>query len=295
MQNAIASYRSTESGIVRCPVFKIDLKGRFVYVDEMTEQLLGRPQDMLFGRSLRDFLSEKSYSILLTIFQRYRHYETFFEAVELEFISPESGTRSLTAIISLNFIAGNPANYQVVLIPFPYWTEPRPEEANKEKIFAMLFDLAASLPVGESSDEALSLWKDLIEITLRFDEICLVGIYQYRDGKLGLLADSKGMKTGFDFKFSQIGDYHIGVVMNCNTYINAEYVIPELSESPGKGILTEICHPLMRGDKCWGLARFAVNKDSAELEEILLRISRFIGNAFCQFVPENQGANYEPR
>lgn len=281
MLSTIADRRTAESGIVKCPIFKIDLKGRFVYVDDLTERLLGRPQDMLFGRSLGNFLSEKSWSTLSAIFQRYRHYETSFEALELEFVNSENDRQALMAIISLNFIAGNPANYQMVLIPALNAGEPTSDLFRQEGLFALLFELVSC---GDSDQ----IWKRLMEIMLQLEELSHIAIYQQMDNSLHLLGGSNAPRLGSNSELSPISDDHLAVVLNSHPFINAEYSMAETIDNLTPKILTEICHPLMHGDKCWGMARYIVSKDSLNLEEILLRASRYIGNALYWFTEESK-------
>lgn len=283
MLSSIADRRTAESGIVRCPVFKIDLKGRFVFVDDLTEKLLGRPQDMLFGRSLGNFLSEKSWLTLSAIFQRYSHYETSFEALELEFVNPENDRQTLMAVISLNFIAGNPANYQVALIPASAdrRIEPISDLSRQERLFALLFELVS----GEDSGQ---VWKKLVEIMLHLEELCQIGIYQYRDRSLHLLAGSSAAKSGISSELSPTSDDHLAVVFNSHPFINTEYLMAETIDDLAPKIFTEICYPLMHGDKRWGMARYIVSKDSLNLEETLLRASRYMGNALYWFTEDSR-------
>jgi len=279
MLNSIIDRRAAESEIVRCPVFKIDLKGRFVYVDDMTERLLGRPQDMLFGRSLGNFLSEKSWSTLSAIFQRYRHYETSFEALELEFVSPDNEKQSLTAVISLNFIAGNPANYQIVLIPAAKSGGASSEFPTSERLIARLAELVAS-------ETGNRIWKKLSELMLQLEEVCQAGFYHYHEKTLKLLSGSNKEIPGITGEMSEVGDTHLEVVLNSHSFVNAEYSpAGESGENSGK-IFTEICYPLIHADICWGMARFIVDKDSIDLEESLLLASRFIGNVLMGCLKE---------
>ena len=61
----MATQVSTRSvGFRRCAVCKVDLKGRFVYIDEEIENLLGYTKEELFGKSLSDFLDETSIVLL---------------------------------------------------------------------------------------------------------------------------------------------------------------------------------------------------------------------------------------
>ncbi len=98
-----------------CAVFKIDLKGRFVYVDDETEELFGLSREELFGKSLYDFISPESHRLINDIFGRHARYELFYEAVPLVIRSHDGRFRQLEAVLTLNFISGNPVNYQFIL------------------------------------------------------------------------------------------------------------------------------------------------------------------------------------
>ncbi len=105
----IETYPSTA-----CAVFKIDLKGRFVYIDDETEELFGSSREELFGKSLYDFITPETHRQLDAVFQRHSRYELFFESVPL-MIHTESGMQQLDAVVTVNFISGNPVNHQFIL------------------------------------------------------------------------------------------------------------------------------------------------------------------------------------
>jgi PAS domain S-box-containing protein len=107
---SIEKYASTA-----CAVFKIDLKGRFVYVDDETEELFGLSREELFGKSLYDFLSPESHHLINDVFGRHARYELFYEAVPLVIRSHDGRFRRLEAVLTINFISGNPVNYQFIL------------------------------------------------------------------------------------------------------------------------------------------------------------------------------------
>ena len=88
----------------RCAVFRISLDERFVYIDELTEKLLGYASEELFGKPIKDVLTPDSYGILRATFDRGAHYETFFEAAPLTFMKRNSTSHTYNCIISLNFI-----------------------------------------------------------------------------------------------------------------------------------------------------------------------------------------------
>lgn len=105
----------TRPGFKRCAVGKIDLKGRFVYIDDEIEQLLGYTKEELFGCHLVDFLDEASAELIESLLSHRNHYESFYDATTLTLISKQGLPVSARAIVTLNFIAGNPVNYQLIM------------------------------------------------------------------------------------------------------------------------------------------------------------------------------------
>lgn len=101
----------------RCAVFKIDLKGRFVYIDNEVEELLGLSLEELFGKSLGEYISTQSRQLLEDILARHNRYESFYDAVTLAVKLRDEEFHTFDAVITLNFIGGNPVNYQVILLP----------------------------------------------------------------------------------------------------------------------------------------------------------------------------------
>lgn len=103
------------TGLCRCAVCKIDLRGRFVFVDSQTEELLGYPSEELFGKSVLDFLDSNSKKTVEQVLSDRNHYETHFDHAPLTFLSKNTGPKDFDAIISLCFNGGNPVNYQLIL------------------------------------------------------------------------------------------------------------------------------------------------------------------------------------
>lgn len=99
----------------RCAVCKIDLKGRFVNVDDATERLTGYTKEELFGKSFLDLVTEEGHPLVRHVLYQRNHYETFFDSVRIEIIDRNKNPRQASAIFSLNFIAGNPVNFQVII------------------------------------------------------------------------------------------------------------------------------------------------------------------------------------
>lgn len=108
---------STDQAVsAACAVFKIDLKGRFVYIDDETEDLLGLSREELFGKSIYEFISDESHQMLDTVLGHHKRYESFYESMPLTIRENEGVLRRVEAVITLNFIGGNPVNYQFILI-----------------------------------------------------------------------------------------------------------------------------------------------------------------------------------
>lgn len=103
------------AGFKRCSVCKIDLKGRFVFVDEGVEQLLGCSQEELFGRSFLDFLDQRSQQLVSSLLNNRNHYETFYDSTTLTLIDSNNHKIVASVVASLNFAAGNPVNFQLII------------------------------------------------------------------------------------------------------------------------------------------------------------------------------------
>lgn len=113
------SARSTDinTGFIRCAVTKIDLKGRFVFIDDRFEQLVGCTKEDLFGKSLTEFLSDSSRASLDKLLSSRNHYETYFDTTCLTLLAKDQSEIDVRIIVSLNFIGGNPVNFQLIILP----------------------------------------------------------------------------------------------------------------------------------------------------------------------------------
>ena len=105
------------TGLCRCAVCKIDLRGRFVVVDSLTEKLLGHAREDLFGKSVLDYLDRPSKALIEQILAERNHYETHYDYAPLTLLTKSGRTTDVDATISLCFNGGNPVNYQLILKP----------------------------------------------------------------------------------------------------------------------------------------------------------------------------------
>lgn len=100
-----------------CAVFKIDFRGRLVYIDDQTEELFGFGREELFGKSLYEFIDPGSIESIDEILKRHRRYDTFYEAMTMVLRLKSGEYQSFDAVVTLNFITGNPVNFQFTLLP----------------------------------------------------------------------------------------------------------------------------------------------------------------------------------
>jgi len=110
---------STQNTVTRCGVIKIDLKGRVVFIDDEIEKIFGLSHEDLFGHNISEYISNTSKDLLESIFNRHKRYESHYEAINLEMNAEKGNKGRFVTVISLTFIAGNPANYELIVIPEP--------------------------------------------------------------------------------------------------------------------------------------------------------------------------------
>ncbi|KAA3635463.1 MAG: PAS domain-containing protein [Calditrichaeota bacterium] len=105
------------SCVNRCAVCKVDLKGKFVYIDDEVEKLFAYPKEELFGKELVEYLDDNSRDIIENILNQRNNYETFFDSTTITIIKKDGSRADLNVICTLNFIAGNPVNFQIIFDP----------------------------------------------------------------------------------------------------------------------------------------------------------------------------------
>ncbi|UCG60582.1 MAG: PAS domain-containing sensor histidine kinase [Candidatus Zixiibacteriota bacterium] len=146
-------------GFTRCAVCKIDLKGRFVYLDEKIESLLGYTKEELFGKSFLEFLDEPSQQQIEALLSQRNHYETFYDATTISLLDRSGQPLKMRVVVSLNFIAGNPVNYQLIIDH----EGPAPESTLAPKTADYRSFLSELSRIGSLAD-----WKELLRLLCRF-------------------------------------------------------------------------------------------------------------------------------
>jgi len=257
--------------LARCPVFRIDLKGRFVNVDDLTEKFFGQPTEYYFGKNISDFLDESSRAVIEDVLCTGRHFETFFKSVNLTFIDSKETPHEVGAVISLNFIGGNPANYQFVLTSaFPArigeLLDEEESESSLERISRYIYDLDGPID-----------WNSISDLICKGDEIVQAGIYLYDEGRLSLLGEAsrQGIEPGMEP--SDINDRLIDVAAKKQPLIPA-------GDTPGDRF--EYAFPLSGGERVWGVMRIFSESSGQDVFDNYNIISGIIGKSLSSYVAE---------
>ena len=261
-----------------CPVLKIDLGGRFVYVDEAVEALLGQRRENLFGRNIKEFLDERSYGIIKSILDKGIYYETSYSAARVTFIDSKGGSYQSSVIIWLNFIAGNPANYQILIDPtysnLQTVSESRPDEIPTESLFGF---------VGQQKGGVD--WQGLAELLVKPQSVMRAAVYIYHENQLFLM--SQGLNSADEsaaYDFTLWDENHLEVALSkkpCRIMASSGSYKRQESED---GRFSEVVFPLVCNNDCWGIVRFVINPDYRGDELELTQMAAFIGNALYSFV-----------
>ncbi|MGH8015628.1 MAG: PAS domain-containing protein, partial [Candidatus Zixiibacteriota bacterium] len=99
----------------RCAVCKIDLKGRFAFIDEEFLELTGYTYEELLGKPLSGVLDSAGQHLINQLLSERSHYETVYDSAPMTFIDKNRQPIRVTVIMFLNFIGGNPVNFQLII------------------------------------------------------------------------------------------------------------------------------------------------------------------------------------
>ena len=257
----------------RCAVIKIDFNGRFVYIDNLAERFFGLPSENLFGQSIKEYLDENSYTLLLSVLPAQKHYESFYEATRLVFIDARKDRREVDIIMSLNFIAGNPANYQIIINPLNEVLNPVEGCSSFEAMPRHLIEYVSG--IGRNAD-----WKKLCGLFVSLDEIIQMGIYRLVNDELELLGDEASeMPSDMKADLSKTGKNLVTGVMKGNPFIEKRSTESKKGESGGTFDIYDASFALMHDGQCWGVLRFIYSDSAPDIKENLNNFAAFLGNA----------------
>jgi len=282
MHQETASKKTERDGSRRCAVVKIDFNCRFVYVDAPAERLLGLPSENLFGRNIKEFLDEGAHTHLLSLLPSQNHYESFYEATRLTFIDARGDRHEQDIIISLNFIAGNPANYQLIINLLNDYSTTDEEEASADRIPQLLLDFIAG--TKEVPD-----WRRLCELFESEADIYQAGLYFCRNNDLNLLADFSRSGIGDGrVDFNRIGKNLLAIARRGKPDRENKTVIIKTDGAEEAVDLIDDSYPLVHCGHCWGLIRLVHAGEQPGMKKRLADIAAFLGNALYAFAPEHE-------
>ena len=169
--------KGADSAVRRCAVCKIDLKGRLVYVDDQIEKLLGYSREELFGKLFLDFLDEPSQMIIEKLISQRNNYETFYDSTRIKLVTGDGDIVSATVVISLNFIAGNPVNYIMIITPDDSIVHESPK--NEDSAYHVLLENVLA------DDNSFNM-KGFLKVLKSLSKAQSVGLYIIHDNSLEL-------------------------------------------------------------------------------------------------------------
>jgi len=264
----------------RCAVIKIDFNCRFVYIDEYAERLFGLPSENLFGRSMKDFLDEESYTLLLSVLPSQNHYESFFEATRLTLIDARGDRHELDIIISLNFIAGNPANYQIIFSPL---NERVPNEQSASEYGEIPHLLISYLSMIEKDVD----WQKLCGLFMAVENILQAGIYRLHHDDLELLAQNyHKAPSGIRIDFGKRNKNFFDAAVKNYPYVESKLINAKKNDDSTAVNIVDSGFPLSHNGQCWGLLRVIYKDGSTENRDRLNEIAAFLGNALYMYAVE---------
>lgn len=278
--------------VSRCAVCKVDLKGKFVYVDDEVEKLFAYPKEDLFGKELVDYLDENSRETIEHIFNQRNNYETFFDSTTITIIKRDGSKSDLNIICTLNFIAGNPVNFQIIFDPSHSFLTS--ESKSTQQVF------------GDSNQETLEIdhavlfdYGKLIETLHSVSEATDAVLYTVDGAKFEMVAATSENETDDSFleKLTIISLLHVDFAKDEETYSlldekTVRKALEKYNESPNEYFL-----PIQIGSDEKYYLRFlypdtydheAVEKAHLQLEYLIEKIEDAF--AFKRYVMQNESS-----
>ncbi|MCH9024171.1 MAG: PAS domain S-box protein [candidate division Zixibacteria bacterium] len=164
--------------IERCALCKIDLKGRFAYLDEEFMSLTGYSDEELLGKSISKILDADSGELIRSLVTDRNHYDTFFDSVKLTLITKQNRKLSLCAVVSLNFIGGNPVNLQMILT--------KASSSGRSEVYAGPDQASLDFLLNLSEIDDFNNLNELLQSMLGFAGAGQLGIYDYDKSTISL-------------------------------------------------------------------------------------------------------------
>ena len=256
----------------QCPVFKIDRQGRFVYIDSRTEKLLGVSAEELFGKNIEEFLDKESFDSLRHILESGRSCETFHYPLNANIYDISGKVHSYSVVVSQNFVAGNPANYQLILVPGGQSSDRQEAyvaDEHKKDIFAQL---ARDVVEDENMD-----FNRIAETIVTNENILNVEIYSLNKGQTELVASAtRRPYSGADKTPDKLSGEIIESLIIGNSISQQAKTAADDSLTSGEALVESIL-PLRRDRRTIGIMRLIHEPSQGRDISVPDKLARFLG------------------
>ncbi len=197
---------SREANVLqRCAVCKIDLKAKFAFIDEEFLAITGFSCEELLGKPVAGVFDPASHDLIVGLMSRRSHFEAVYDSASLTLITKTKQSIGVSVVIFLNFIGGNPVNFQLILSP----------ELLSNKIGSISSDdvLLREFIKKIAAFDAANDWQDILKALLKLSSAGQAGWYGFDKGHLVSMAsatdDSSAVFTNKEL--SATSDWHLRI------------------------------------------------------------------------------------
>ena len=196
----------------RCAVCKIDLKGRFAFIDEEFLALTGYSYEELLGKPASSILEPASRDLINRLISGRSHYEAVYDSAPLTLIKKNKQSLALSAIMFLNFSGGNPVNFQLILS-----SQANPQRVNTASVDDnLLTEFIRKLAVLDTTND----WQGILNALLKLSSAGQAGWYGFDSGHLVPMAtvtdESNAAFVGK--KLTAVTDWHLKIAESGEEY-----------------------------------------------------------------------------
>ena len=160
----------------RCAVCKIDLKGRFSFIDEEFLALTGYSYEELLGKPVAGILEPASRELITRLMTGRSHYEAVYDSAPLTLINSKKQPIQVSATMFLNFSGGNPVNFQLILSTQAIPQRVKPASSG-ENLLAKFIEKISSIDTTND-------WPGVLEALLKLSSTGQAAWYGFEKGNL---------------------------------------------------------------------------------------------------------------
>lgn len=225
----------------RCAVCKIDLKAKFAFIDEEFLALTGYSYEELLGRPVAGVFDPASHELFLGLMSGRRHFEAVYDSASLTLINKNKQTINVSAVIFLNFIGGNPVNFQMILTTQEL--SDRVESETAEDI--LLVEFIKKLTAIDTTND----WQGILNALLRLSSAGQAGWYGFDKEHLVPMASATD-ESNADFASKELSEtalWHLKIAETGGEYnftdgASVQKAIEENKSAPNEFISTFKIH-----------------------------------------------------